>query len=123
MSTPDKIPASDEAWETGELGADFKYAEIAKEDAALEDQIDEALELQAISIRLQKSLIDDFKGIAALHGVGYQPLMRQVLNRFVDCEKKRILNERVSEMREQQAKARLTQEKAKEPPPKQKKAA
>ena len=123
MSTPDKIPASDEAWETGQLGADYTYAKVVQEDPALEAQIDEALELQAISIRLQKSLIDDFKAIASLNGVGYQPLMRQVLNRFVDCEKKRILNERVSEMREQQEKAKAAQEKAQEPPPKQKKAA
>lgn len=120
MSTPEKIRASDEAWDSGELGTDFAHAEVVHGDATLESQIDEALELQAISIRLQKSLIEDFKSIAALHGVGYQPLMRQVLNRFVDCEKKRILNERVSEMREQ---ARLAQEKAEAPPPKQKKAA
>ena len=106
MSTPDKIPASDEAWETGQLGADHAYAQVVKGDDTLEAQIDAALELQAISIRLQKSLIDDFKAIALLVGVGYQPLMRQVLTRFVDCEKKRILNERVSEMKEQQEKAR-----------------
>jgi hypothetical protein len=42
---------------------------------------------------LQKSLIEDFKAIASLNGIGYQPLMRQILKRFVDCEKKRIIKE------------------------------
>jgi transposase-like protein len=89
MTKHEKIPASDEAWESGQLGRDKEHAQPIKED--IETQIDEALELQAISIRLQKSLIEDFKFIATLSGLSYQPLMRQVLTRFVDCEKKRIL--------------------------------
>jgi hypothetical protein len=63
--------------------------------------IDEALALQLISIRLQKSLIEDFKFIATLNGIGYQPLMRQILKRFVDSEKKRILRERAGEVEAQ----------------------
>ena len=98
-SKTEKIPASDEAWDSGKLGTDHKYAEPIKED--IESQIDEALELQLISIRLQKSLIEDFKAIAALRRIGYQPLMRQVLNRFVECEKKQILKERVLEMEQE----------------------
>jgi predicted DNA binding CopG/RHH family protein len=117
METPmttktEKILASDEAWDTGQLGDDAEYVKVIEQDDA---QIDEALELQPISIRLQKSLIEDFRAIAALHGMSYQPLMRQVLTRFADCEKKRILRERVEEMR--QAKEQP------ESPPKQKKAA
>ncbi len=96
--TKEKILASDEAWETGQLGEDFGHAQPLKDD--IESQIDEALELQMISIRLQKSLLEDLKGIAALRRIGYQPLIRQVLNRFVECEKKQILRERVSEMEE-----------------------
>jgi len=45
--------------------------------------------------------------------------MRQVLNRFADCEKKRILRECVLEAREQVLKER----KKAEVPPKQKKVA
>ena len=101
MTKHSKIPASDEAWENGELGRDAEHAKQAGED--IESQIDEALELQLISIRLQKSLIDDFKYIATLNGIGYQPLMRQVLKRFADCEKKRILRERASEVEAQVA--------------------
>ncbi len=42
---------------------------------------------------LQKSLIEDLKHIATLNGIGYQPLIRQILTRFADAEKKRILRE------------------------------
>ena len=48
-------------------------------DAAL----DEAPGLQSISIRLPKQLISQYKLIGHFHAVGYQPLMREVLQRFV----------------------------------------
>jgi hypothetical protein len=35
-----------------------------------------------ISIRLQKDLIKELKFIAKFHGIGYQPLIRDVLGRF-----------------------------------------
>ncbi len=38
--------------------------------------------------------------IAEINGIGYQPLIRQVLKRFADAEKKRILRERAAEFRE-----------------------
>ena len=47
-------------------------------------------------------LIEDFKMIAALHGLGYQPLMRQTLRRFADAEKKRLLQEAYKNMLESQ---------------------
>lgn len=89
------IPGTDEAWEEGVLGSDESFvghlsAEELAADAAL---IQESMGLQPISIRLEKTLIDDFKKIATIHGLGYQTLMRQALKRFADCEKKRILNE------------------------------
>lgn len=100
MTKTGKIPASDEAWdENGQLGRDEEHVKRAEED--IEPQIDKALELQLISIRLQKSLIEDFKYIATLNGIGYQPLMRQILKRFVDGEKKRILRERFYELKEE----------------------
>lgn len=83
--------ALDEQWDRGELGRDEQFAR--RVDGVDEAAIDAALDLQQISIRLQKSLIEDFKRIARLHGLGYQPLMRQVLTRFVDSEKKRVLRE------------------------------
>lgn len=89
------IPGTDEAWEEGVLGSDESFvghlsADELAADAAL---IQESMGLQPISIRLEKTLIDDFKKIATIHGLGYQTLMRQALKRFADCEKKRILNE------------------------------
>jgi len=100
MNTIEKIPGTDEAWESRALGSDPNYASLA---VGVDNAgIDAALELQPISIRLQKSLIDDFKLIAQLNGMGYQPLMRQVLTRFADCEKKRILRETVADMARRQ---------------------
>lgn len=92
-----KIAGTSEAWEEGDLGQKEEFARASKnvDDAAL----NEAVGLQPISIRLQKSLIEDFKMIAEINGIGYQPLIRQVLKRFADSEKRRILRERSSEMR------------------------
>jgi predicted DNA binding CopG/RHH family protein len=95
MTKQNKIPASDEAWDSGELGRDEEFAKPAEDD--IENAIDESLELQMISIRLQKSLIESFKQIASINGIGYQPLMRQILKRFVDCEMKRILGEKAAD--------------------------
>ncbi|WP_140060940.1 hypothetical protein, partial [Vibrio parahaemolyticus] len=63
------------------------------------EKLDDKLGLQMISIRLQKSLIEDLKDIAELNGIGYQPLMKQILKRFVDAEKKKILREMAIEQR------------------------
>jgi len=83
MSTAvtDKIEDTDEAWESGRLGTDAAYCRVASAD--MTTAIDSSLGLQAISIRLPKELIDAYKFIAAHHGVGYQPLMRDILQRFV----------------------------------------
>lgn len=101
--TKKTIPGSDEAWDAGELGRDDQFVKVVDGD---EEQIDRSLDLQLISIRLQKSLIEDFKLIAQLNGMGYQPLMRQILQRFADCEKKRILREIAYEAEERRKKAK-----------------
>ena len=95
MATKIKIESTPEAWESGKLGQDDQFVKIAKE--IKQDAIDESLELQMISIRLQKSLIEDMKMIASLHGLSYQPLIRQILTRFVECEKKQILKQQYQE--------------------------
>ncbi|PIT71949.1 hypothetical protein [Limnohabitans sp. B9-3] len=74
-----EIPA--EAWDTRALGASADHVAVA--DVANEQALDKALELQSISIRLPKQLIEQYKLIAHFHGVGYQPLMRDTLTRFV----------------------------------------
>lgn len=96
----DKIMDTDEAWDSRQLGADEAFAAVAEMD---ESALHEALELQPISIRLHKSLVEDFKLIAGLHGLGYQTLMRQVLKRFADGEKKQMLRDMAAEYAKEQS--------------------
>ena len=91
-----KDNADIEIWESGDLG---RSEEFVKKSTYNGSKIDEQLELQMISIRLQKNLIEDLKDIALLNGIGYQPLMKQILKRFVDSEKKKILREKALEQR------------------------
>lgn len=84
-----KIKDTTQAWDSRTLGADAAFVGVA--DASHEQALEDALELQAISIRLPKELVRHYKLIASFHGVGYQPLMRDVLQRFVPAELKHIL--------------------------------
>ncbi|MDR6398145.1 MULTISPECIES: BrnA antitoxin family protein [Herbaspirillum] len=90
MTAPKKIKGSVENWESGALGRDARYVKRAS--AELEREIDEAQGMQAISIRLDRDLIETFKQIARIHNIGYQPLMREALRRFADAEIKAILS-------------------------------
>ena len=89
MTQHEKIASTDEAWEAGALGTSEKHAKAAPPE--LEAAIDASLGLQLISIRLPKSLIDAYKLIAAHHGIGYQPLMRDILQRFAPDGLKEVL--------------------------------
>ncbi|NBI13263.1 hypothetical protein GVX81_06505 [[Haemophilus] felis] len=84
-----------EQWESGLLGRDEAF--VARSNSASQNSIDDMLALQAISIRLPKALIQDLKDIAQLNGLGYQPLIKQILNRFVDAEKRMLANEAIQE--------------------------
>ena len=87
-----KIEDTEEAWDNNTLGNDARFAKVATD--VNQANIDEALGLKMISIRLENDLIDAFKNIASLHGgIGYQTLMRQVLKRFADCEMKQLLRD------------------------------
>lgn len=88
MKATNKIPGTTEAWDRGELGEDA--AHVRRASPAVESAVDDALGLQMISIRLSKDLIDTFKRLAAYHGVGYQPLMRDALQRFAVAQLKEI---------------------------------
>lgn len=100
-----KITSTPEAWEDRLLGADEQYAMAvpAEQDA----QLDEALALRMISIRLPESLIEDFKNIAIIRcgAMGYQTLMRQVLKRFATGELKMIAREMADQMQQNKAQA------------------
>ena len=88
MTKTSKIPASDDAWDSGMLGEDSEHASVSQRTDGKE--LDDALELQLISIRLPKAMIEDLKFIADKEGMKYQPLIRRVLMRFADCEMKKI---------------------------------
>lgn len=96
MSKSKKIEGTTEAWESRQLGADEKFVASVEHDDAL---IEEAVGLQMISIRLQKSLLEELKMIANINGLGYQPLIKQVLRRFVEGEKKMILKQAARQAR------------------------
>jgi len=96
--TTDKIEGTADAWENDALGIDQEHTKKVQLDS---DKLDAALDLQMISIRLQKSLLKDLKEIAKLNGIGYQPLMKQILKRFVDCEMKKMANEYIIEQRKE----------------------
>jgi predicted DNA binding CopG/RHH family protein len=66
-----------EDWESGKLGADATHAKpTSTED---EREMDEAMGLQVVSVRLPKQLIAQLKLLAGDKGLGYQPYLRMVL--------------------------------------------
>jgi len=97
-----QIKNSAEAWERGELGSDLKHAKaVDKKKAA---QIDETLGLQMISIRLEQELIESYKLLGTKYDMGYQPLMREALKRFVEGEFKLIASEALEKQRAEKQK-------------------
>ncbi len=89
MSSQPKITGTVEAWESRTLGADAEFARRAPAD--LDAKIDASLNLHAISIRLPKDVIETYKLLAKMHGIGYQPLMRDAICRFAEAELKQVL--------------------------------
>ncbi len=96
--TTEKIEDTIEAWETGALGRDEKYVGVLSpaQQAADAAAIDAAFGLKPISIRMEIEVLDAIKAIAKHRGLGYQPLIRQVLHRWVDSELKQIALESMS---------------------------
>jgi hypothetical protein len=107
MSTTRK-KALDQAqcpWESGELGRSEEHVRVATPEEMA--QVDSALGLQMISIRLQKSLITALKEIAEHHGIGYQPMIRDLLTRFARSEIRTILEGRLSGLEKEPAEPRM----------------
>jgi len=77
-----------ELWDSRVLGASEDHAKPAPEEES--KAIDSALGMRLLSIRLQYELIAQLKQLAKLEGIGYQPLMRQVLTRYVRENEHRI---------------------------------
>jgi hypothetical protein len=89
MAEKSRIPSTAEAWESGALGEARSHAKRVED--ALAQQIDEALGMQPISIRLPRTTIETYKMLATLHKVGYQPLMRDAICRWAESELKQVL--------------------------------
>jgi len=103
--TTEKIHGTEEAWESGALGLDERYVAVDPEQAATEALIEQTLGLKPISIRLEASLIEDFKMLAEIEGMGYQTLMRTVLRRFAEAEIKHLARALYEQRRLEQAQA------------------
>ena len=91
MAKINKSLSTADPWEIGALGRNMQHVKRAA--PSVEADVDDALGLQLISIRLQKRLIDDLKFIAKANGVGYQPLVRDVLDKFVTDEIQKIVRD------------------------------
>ena len=62
------------------------------------EAVQRALGLQMVSMRLQPELVDNLKQIAAHHGIGYQPMIRDLLNRFAHSEIQQILQDQMDDL-------------------------
>ncbi|WP_368640449.1 hypothetical protein ABRZ04_04340 [Castellaniella ginsengisoli] len=100
MSTAKKIPGTESAWDDRTLGSSEEHAALAPKD--LQEQVEDALAMQMISIRLPKHIIKLFKALAQIEGIGYQPLMREALTRFAEGEARHVVMEMAREDKRQQ---------------------
>jgi len=69
-------------WENGDMGKNENYVRKSLDSGT----VDEKLGLIPVSIRLQESLIENLKIIAKSQGIGYQPLIKLVLHKYVAAE-------------------------------------
>lgn len=95
------------AWENQTFGADEAYVKRSSNEQ--EQDLDNHLNLQLISIRLPSELLKDLKFIAKAHGIGYQPMVRDLLSRFATNEKLQIMRTSNERMRLEREQAELEQ--------------
>jgi predicted DNA binding CopG/RHH family protein len=99
MSASETNTDAAKPWEA--FDQDLDESNVCAVTEELEKQIDESLGLQMISIRLQRDLLVKLKTIAKHHGVGYQPLIRDLLNRFARSEMRLILSSMLEQKRKE----------------------
>ena len=83
------MKGTDEAWESGQLGQDIEHAVRAPRE--LEKQVDDAMGMQAISIRLEKDLIESFKLIAIDMNRAKRELSKKKVLKIVESKSPRSL--------------------------------
>lgn len=82
MATKSRPPTGTaDQWEDRSLGATEEFVAVAP--AEHQSELDAAIGLRAISIRVPSELIDQYKAAAHLLGLGYQPLMRDAMQRMI----------------------------------------
>jgi uncharacterized protein (DUF4415 family) len=80
-STPKSSDDDGELWESGQLGASEEHVRRVSPEKT--KAIHDALGLQPVTVRLQKELVEQLKVLAKKEGLGYQPLIRHILTRYV----------------------------------------
>ncbi|WP_445766034.1 hypothetical protein [Rheinheimera sp.] len=88
MKQPTYDDSQDVKWDDGTYGTSEDHVRKVELSDEIMTKFDKAASMTLISIRLQDELIADLKEIASLHGIGYQPMIRQLLKRFVVAERK-----------------------------------
>ena len=108
MNTQDDVKAFEEAvfadadkWGSRELGADEAFVDTYKS-KKVKKILDNANKgkTQLISIRMPVALVEDLKLIGESENLGYQTLVKNVLQRFVDAENRQKFNQVISEKRQ-----------------------
>lgn len=79
-NTPNSSDAA-KLWESGQLGASEEHVKPVSPERTKE--IQDALGLQPVTVRLQKELVEQLKVMAKKEGLGYQPFIRHILTRYV----------------------------------------
>ncbi|HEX9450428.1 MAG TPA: BrnA antitoxin family protein [Burkholderiales bacterium] len=93
-----------EEWESDTPDAEEEFMKVA--DEAATRAADDAAVTQLVSIRMSKSMIEAFKALSAsLNGIGYQTLMKQILQRFIESEMKRVWKEHLAQQLSAQVEA------------------
>jgi hypothetical protein len=100
-----KIPGSVENWENGVLGLDAERAVRVSDAEAQAIAKAAGLNMQLISMRMPHDLINMLKEIAKYHGIGYQPMIRDLLERWAIGEIRTILDQRLEEANKKAAEA------------------
>ena len=83
-----KLNEQSDAWDREEMEGKGNPGPVKFAPPELEAEIDDALGLQPITLRLQRDLVTKLKQIAKENGLGYQPFVRQVLTKFVADHKR-----------------------------------
>ena len=92
-----RIEDTIEAWETGQLGADEAFAipyNLTKEE---NNQIDEALDLEEVTIRLEQEVIEQYKLIATVNNINYKTAIRSIIKAYANFQAKSIIDDKQKE--------------------------